>query len=317
MTANFVEPPRHPYRTFLNFPLVTDLDSLKADVAILGLPYGAPYRMSEVTNDQTNAPTAVRVASERLSQALDRYDFDIGGPLFAGKTIRAVDCGDVVANPWEMTAHYRNAEAAAKKILERAGMLISIGGDHGVPIPIFRALEKHGPITMVHVDAHLDWRDEVNGVKEGYSNPFRRASEMKWIEGMIQIGLRSQGSARPQDVADAKAYGSQIFTSFDVLEQGMDAVLKRIPDGRRYYLSIDADGVDPAVMPGVIAPCPGGLQYYHMRTLIHGLVRKGRVVGMDIVEISPKLDHNDLTSIAAGRFIINLIGTAVRAGYFG
>jgi agmatinase len=317
MPESLVQPPRHPYQTFLNFPLVTDLDTLQADVAVLGLPYGAPYRMSEVTNDQSNAPTAVRVASERLSQALDRYDFDLGGPLFAGKDIRAVDCGDVVADPWDMTAHYRNAEAAAKKILDRARLLISIGGDHGVPIPIFRALEKHGPITLVHVDAHLDWRDEVNGVKEGYSNPFRRASEMKWIEGMVQIGLRAQGSARPQDVADAQAYGSQIVSSYEVLERGMEAVLARIPDGRRYYLSIDADGVDPSVMPAVIAPCPGGLLYHHMRALIHGLVQKGRVVGMDVVEIAPKLDHNDLTSIAAGRFIINLIGMAVRAGYFG
>jgi agmatinase len=316
MPERLVEPPRHPYRTFLNFPLVTDLDALKADIAILGLPYGAPYRMSEVTNDQSNAPTHVRVASERLSQALDRYDFDIGGPLFAGKNIRAVDCGDVTADPWDMGAHYRNAEAAAKKILAHAGLLISIGGDHGVPITVFRALEAHGPITLVHVDAHLDWRDEVEGVKEGYSNPFRRASEMRWIEGMVQIGLRAQGSARPQDVADAQAYGSQIVTADEVIEQGMAAVLARIPDGRRYYLSIDADGVDPSVMPAVMAPCPGGLLHHHMRALIHGLVRKGRVVGMDIVEIAPRYDHNDLTAIAAGRLIMNLMGMAVRAGYF-
>jgi agmatinase len=316
MPEKLVQPPRHPYQTFLNFPLATDLDRLDAHIAILGLPYGAPYRMSEVTNDQSNAPTAVRVASARMSQALDRYDFDIGGPLFAGKDIKVVDCGDVVADPWDMHAHYRNAEAAAKKILARAGMLISIGGDHGVPIPIFRALEQHGPITLVHVDAHLDWRDEVNGVKEGYSNPFRRASEMKWFEGMVQIGLRAQGSARPQDVADAKAYGSQIFTADDVLEQGMAAVLKRIPDGRRYYLSIDADGVDPSVMPAVMAPSPGGLLHHHMRALIHGLVKKGRVIGMDIVEIAPLYDHNDLTSIACGRYIMNLIGMAARAGYF-
>jgi agmatinase len=117
-------------------------------------------------------------------------------------------------------------------------------------------------------------------------------------------------------VADAKAYGSQIFTADDVLEQGMAAVLKRIPEGRRYYLSIDADGVDPSVMPAVMAPSPGGLLHHHMRALIHGLVKKGRVVGMDIVEIAPMHDHNDLTSIACGRYIMNLIGMAVRAGYF-
>ena len=126
------EPPRKPYQTFLNFPLATDLDNLKADVAILGLPYGAPYRMSEVTNDQSNAPTAVRQASARMSQALDRHDFDFDGPLFAGKDIRVVDCGDVIADPWDMKAHYRNAEAAARKILPQVKMLLSIGGDHGV-----------------------------------------------------------------------------------------------------------------------------------------------------------------------------------------
>jgi len=317
MAEALTQPPRHPYQTFLNFPLVTDLDRLDAHVAILGLPYGAPYRMSEVTNDQTNAPTAVRAASERISMGLDRWDFDIGGTLFDGKPIRVVDCGDVIADPPDLRAHYRRAEAAARKIFERGAMLISIGGDHGVPIPVFRALEKHAPVTMVHVDAHLDWRDEVNGVKEGYSNPLRRASELPWVEGMIQIGLRAQGSARAIEIKDATAYGSQIITSYEVLERGMAAVLERIPDGRRYYLSIDADGVDPTIMPGVIAPCPGGLLYHHMRALIHGLVAKGRVVGMDIVEICPSLDHNDLTTITAGRFMLNLIGMGVRAGYFG
>src|SRR5215470_17486580 len=132
MPEKLVQPPRHPYQTFLDFPLATELDKLDAHIAILGLPYGAPYRMSEVTNDQSNAPTAVRVASARLSQALDRHDFDFGGTLFAGKAIKVVDCGDVVADPWDMRAHYRKAEAAARKILARAGMLISIGGDHGV-----------------------------------------------------------------------------------------------------------------------------------------------------------------------------------------
>jgi agmatinase len=317
MTHPLTEPPRKLFQTFLNFPLATELDNLQADVAILGLPYGAPYRMSEATNDQSNAPTAVRQASERMSQALDRHDFDFDGPLLAGKNIRVVDCGDVIADPWDMKAHYRNAEAAARKILKRTKMLISIGGDHGVPIPIFRALEVVGPVTMVHVDAHLDWRDEVDGVKEGYSNPFRRASEMKWIEAMFQIGLRGQGSARPDDLADAKAYGSQIFTSYEVLEQGMEPVLARIPDGRAYYLSIDADGIDPSVMPAVMAPSPGGLLYHHVRALIHGLVRKGRVIGMDIVEIAPKYDHNDLTAIAAGGLIMNLIGAAAKAGHFG
>ncbi len=315
MPSRLTEAPRAPFQTFLNFPLVTDLEQVDAEVAVLGLPYGAPYSMAEVTNDQSNAPTAVRHASTRMSQALDRYDFDLGGPLLAGRPIRVVDCGDVVGDPWDMGAHYRNAEAAARILLGRVKMLLSIGGDHGVPIPIFRALASHGPITMVHVDAHLDWRDDVNGVREGYSNPFRRASEMPWITSMYQIGLRGQGSARPQDVADARAWGSNLFTAYDVLERGIDHVLDAIPDGGTYYLSIDADGVDPSVMPAVMAPSPGGLLHHHMRSLIHGLVRKGRLVGMDVVEIAPRYDLNDLTTIAAGRLLINAIGAAAHAGH--
>ena len=308
--------PRRTLQTFMDFPLHTDLDTLNADVAILGLPYGDPYSMDEVTNDQTNAPTAVRVASARLGLGLGQWDFDIGGTLFDGKAIRVVDCGDVPGDPGDMRAHYRKAEAAAKKIWERVPLLIAIGGDHGVPIPIFRELESRAPVTLVHVDAHLDWRDEINGAREGYSSTIRRASEMDWIGDIYQIGIRVQGSAREREFRDATAYGCDIITSYDVHEKGMQWVLDRIPDGGSYYLSVDADGVDPTEMPAVNAPAPGGVLYHQMRTLIQGLVRKGRVHGMDIVEITPGRDVNEITSITAGRFIINLIGSAVRAGYF-
>ncbi len=316
MTTPLVVPPRQEFSTFMNFPLHTDLETLEADVAILGLPYGDPYSIDEVTNDQTNAPTAVRVESKRISVAIDHWDFDFGGTLFDGRDIRVVDCGDVPGDANDLKGHYVRAEAAAKIILERGALPISIGGDHGVPIPVFRAFEGRGPITLVHVDAHLDWRDEVNGAHEGYSSPIRRASEMAWFDRIFQIGLRCQGSARAGEVRDALAYGVDIATAYDVHEKGMAAVLDRIPNGGNYYLTIDADGVDPSVMPAVAAPAPGGLLFPQVRTLIHGLVAKGRVVGMDIVEITPKRDVNGITSITAGHMILNLIGTAVRAGYF-
>jgi len=317
MSEQLTVPPRKPFSTFMDFPLHTDLETLQADVALLGIPYGDPYTMDEVTNDQTNAPTAVRVASSRIGQALDRYDFDFGGPLLDGRSVRVVDCGDVPGNPSDLRAHYRLAEKAARMILDSGALLVMIGGDHGVPIPVFRALEGRGPVTLVHVDAHLDWRDDVNGVREGYSSPIRRASEMPWIDGIYQIGIRGTGSARSEEVKDALAYGAQIITSYEVLEKGMGSVLARIPEGGTYYLTIDADGIDPTVMPAVAGPAPGGLLYHHVRELIHGLVRKGRVIGMDIVEITPARDLNEITSIMAGRFIRNLIGTAVRANYFG
>ncbi len=309
-------PPRFASNTFLGFPLCTELDSLEADVAILGIPYGDPYSMDEVTNDQTNAPSTVRLESARLSKGLDHWDFDLGGPLFSGRDVRVVDCGDVPGDPADIKGHYRFAETAVKTILDRRALPVVIGGDHGVPIPIFRAFDGRGPITLVQIDAHIDWRNEVNGVREGYSSPIRRASELSHIDRIFQIGMRGQGSARAKEVEDALAYGAEIITAYEVHEKGMGSVLNRIPTNERYYLTIDADGLDPTVMPAVAAPAAGGLLFHQVRMLIHGLVQKGRLMGMDIVEITPKRDLNGISSLTAGQLILNFIGAAARAGYF-
>jgi agmatinase len=316
MTLPLTVPPRQGPTSFMGFPLSTDLDGFDADVAILGIPYGDPYGIDEVTNDQTNAPTAVRAQSRRLSDSLDRWDFDLGGTLFDGHDVRVVDCGDVPGDPADLGGHYRRAEAVARLIFGRGALLVTIGGDHGVPIPVFRALEGHGPITLVHIDAHLDWRDEVNGARGGYSSPIRRASELPWIDRVVQIGLRGQGSARTIEVEDARAYGAEIITANEVHAKGMGVVLDRIAGGGNTYLTIDADGFDPSVMPAVVGPAPGGLLFHQAHELIHGLVAKSRVLGMDIVEIAPARDVNGITSLTAGRLIVNLIGAAVRAGYF-
>jgi agmatinase len=309
-------PPRFASGTFLGFPLCTEIDSLEADVAILGIPYGDPYSMDEVTNDQTNAPSAIRRKSARLSIGLDQWDFDLGGPLFNGQNIRVVDCGDIPGDPADIKGHYRIAETVVKTILNRKALPVVIGGDHGVPIPVFRALDGHGPITLVQIDAHIDWRDEINGVHEGYSSPIRRASELSHIDRIFQIGMRGQGSARAKEVEDALAYGAEIITAYEVHEKGMDSILDRIPANERYYLTIDADGLDPTVMPAVGAPAAGGLLFHHVRTLIHGLVKKGQLLGMDIVEITPKRDINGISSLTAGQLILNFIGATARAGYF-
>jgi agmatinase len=306
--------PRGAFNTFLQLPFTPDLKALDADFAIVGMPYGDPYSMDETINDQTNAPTAVRRASRRVTQSLDRWDFDIGGTVFDGKEVKVVDVGDIVGDPRDLRSHYRLAEEAVRQLLAAGVFPITIGGDHGVPIPIFRAFSEHGPITLIHIDAHLDWRDEVNGVREGYSSTIRRASEMKHIEGIFQLGIRGQGSARAEEVEAARNYGANIVTAAQLRKQGMEAVLRRIPDGRRYYLTIDADGLDPSVMPAVAAPQPGGVSYPDTIELIQGLCHKGTFVGLDIVEITPSVDVNELTSITAGHIILNAIGAAVRAG---
>ncbi len=317
MTISLTQPPRGAPRTFMGFPFCADLDALEADVAILGIPFGAVYDPVEAANDQSNAPAAVRAQSLLASDGLDRWDFDLDGPLFAGRDVRVVDCGDVTAELRDPAAHYARAEAATRKILARGALPVVIGGDHGVPIPVFRAFEGRGPLTLVHIDAHLDWRDEVNGVPDGYSSPIRRASELPWFERIVQIGMRGQGSAREDEVRAARDWGAEIVPAHDIHAKGMAAVLSRLPEGGRSYITIDADGLDPSVMPAVAAPVPGGLWFHQVRELIHGLAAKGPIVGMDLVEITPARDVNGISSLVAARLILNLIGALARAERIG
>jgi agmatinase len=305
--------------SFLDFPLATDLDNLTADIAILGIPFGLPYEPAAIENDQSWAPDAIRHASSMsdIFYTKNHYDWDLGGLLLDGRDVSVVDCGNVTAVTGDPQEHYRRAEQAARKIFTAGSVLISLGGDHGVPIPVMRALEVFNtPITLVHIDAHLDWRDEINGVTEGYSSPIRRASEMPWIKDIVQIGMRGIGSARQGEVDDARAYGAIIIDAYEMHSRGMKAVLDRIPEGGPYYLTIDADGVDPTIMPAVLAQTPGGLNWLQLHQLIHGLVNKGRVLGMDLVEIAPSFDVGNTTMIHAERLICNFIGATVRANYF-
>ena len=140
---------------------------------------------------------------------------------------------------------------------------------------------------------------------------------MPWIDKIVQIGMRGIGSARTGEVDDARGYGADIIDAYEMHEIGMDAVVDRIPDDGPYYLTIDADGIDPTIMPAVVAPTPGGLTWLQIRTLIHGLVNKGRVLGMDLVEIAPMHDVGNITMVHAERLICNFIGASVRAGYYG
>ncbi len=316
MQRHLTVPPTHGPQGFLRSPVSTDLDNLDAHIAIIGLPYGNAYAPHAISNDQIYAPDAVRSVSDIITKGKDQYDFDIGGPILDNRPIKIVDVGNVLADPADLSSHMPRAEQAIRKILAAGALPITLGGDHGIPIPILSAFEGRGPITLIQIDAHIDWRNEVNGQRNGLSSPIRRASEMAHIGEIFQIGIRAQGSARTEEVEAAQAYGAHIIPAFEVHDAGIDSVIDRIPDGGQFYITIDADGLDPTVMPAVETPAPGGLTFHQVRRLIHALVRKGKVVGMDIVEITPAADLNRISCITAARLMVNLIGAAVRADYF-
>ena len=317
MSNRLVKTPATTPTTFLDFPLQLDLESLSADIAILGIPYGKPYYYNELANPQSLAPDAIRKSSEMIDYTRNHYDWDLGGTLLDDRDVNVVDCGNVGIDKSDPDAHYKDAEQVARMIFKAGATLITLGGDHGIPIPVLRALEEHKKeITLIQIDAHVDWREDINGETEGYSSPIRRASEMPWINEIYQIGIRGIGSARNAEVQAARDYGANIITAYEMHDVGIKEILQRIPDAGNYYITIDADGLDPSIMPAVMAQTPGGLSWVQTRELIHGLVNKGRVLGLDLVEIAPERDHGNISMVHAERILCNFIGASVRAGYY-
>ncbi|MEW6667410.1 MAG: agmatinase [Thermodesulfobacteriota bacterium] len=300
------------FTSFLGFPTASDLETIEADFAILGIPYGVPYDMRGTVSGASEGPLAVRKRSARFGRFLEHYDFDLGGEFLAGRPARVVDCGDVPADPRDITGNAGRAVAAVRAIVHRGAVPIVLGGDDSIPALVLRGLDGRGPIHVLQIDAHIDFRDEVEGIREGYSSPMRRASEMPWVERIVHVGARGVGSARPSDVADTLKRGNALITAREVRDRGVERVIQEFPEGANFYIAIDCDGLDPSVMPGTSAPMPGGLSFREAADLIQGVVRRGNVIGMDIAEFFPSLDLQGITALAIIRLITILIGTMAR-----
>ena len=301
--------------TFAGLPACPDVAGLTADIAIIGIPHGTPYRLGEPSHS-AQAPTAIRRATKRYTEMLEHYDFDLGGSLLDNSNIRVLDCGDVPGNPSHPAGNQKRATEKIRDIIDIGAVPIVFGGDDSIVIPFLRAYQGHGPFTVVQVDAHIDWRHEVNGVTEGPSSTMRRASEMPWIDRLIQVGMRGVGSARIEEVAAAKDYGAEIITAKEVHDGGVKRILNLVPDGAACLLTIDCDGLDPSIMPAVNAPVPGGLLYRQVINLLHGLTKKANVHGFDLVEFVPEKDINGLAALTVARIVFNMIGSLVRSKPF-
>ena len=310
-----------PTLSFAGLPVCTQLDKLEADIAIIGLHYVSPYpQRSQAATSGTGAETAadaIRRQSARFIDHLDHYDFDFNDLLLAGWQVRLVDCGDVDRQPAGGGPNPENITAAIRAILNRGAIPIALGTDEGGVIPVLRAFDAYADFCVVHFDAHIDWRDERDGVREGYSSGMRRASEMPWVKGMAQVGLRGVGSARQQEVDDARSFGSVFIRAREVHRQGVDACIERIPAAEHYLITIDSDAFDTGIAPGVLFPSPGGLTFDETSDLVRGIAQKGSVAGINLFEVRPELDTNNLTASTAAQLIINFIGTLVHSGQIG
>lgn len=272
--------------SFAKYPICTDLDTLDADIAVLGVPYdqGAAWY-----GGQRLAPRAIRNISTAYARGeTGFYDPEEDAYLLAAP-IKVADCGDADMLHGDREYCFSSIEESVRKILKRGAAPAIIGGDHSISIPVAKALEELGEtINIVQFDAHLDFAMSRGPQKYGNGSPVRRMSEMSHIGNIVQIGMRGLGSSSRGDWADARS-ANTVITAKEFHRLGIEKVLEQIPSGKT-FITFDIDAYDLSLMPATAAPSPGGLLYDETCELLSGICAKTDVIGFDMVETAPSYD---------------------------
>jgi agmatinase len=293
------------FATFGKNPICEDWDAIDADVAILGAPFdfGTQYR-----SGTRFGPRSIREASTLYSFGhAGAYDHE-DDATYLPETVKIVDMGDADIVHTNTEKSHANIELGVRKALAAGAIPVTLGGDHSVNIPCIRAFDDQEPFHLVQIDAHLDFVDVRHGVRHGHGNPMRRAAEKDYVTGLSQIGIRNVSSTAKEGYDDARKMGSDILSVRQFRKLGVEDVLKRIPAGERYYVTIDIDGFDPSIAPGTGTPSHGGFLYYEVLELLQGLTKQGNIIGVDLVEVAPDYDHTGSTSFLAAQILLNFLG---------
>ena len=277
--------------TFAALP-AAELDALVSpSIVLFGASEATPYDNGEPSHS-ADAPAAIRAASLGFARQLSQLDFDLGFTPFPDPddARSVVDIGDIDTRPEDAAGNRARIETATRTVLAAGAVPIVLGGDDSVPIPFAAGFDERGPLTVVQIDAHVDWGDDIRGEPLGYGSPMRRLAEMPHVTAMVQIGVRGLGSGGAWQIEDARGWGSRIVTAYDLVRGGINAAIEAVPAGGRYLVSIDCDGIDPAAFPAVAMPTPGGLRYEEVVLLLAGLAAKGEIAGLVLTEYVPARD---------------------------
>lgn len=300
--------------SFAKLPIVEELDRVEAEVAILGLPWdaGIGFRPGARFGPRGIREYSTRFAfGERGLKPNGFWDIDLGERQLAG--VRIVDCGDVDALYLDVERTFASMSAAVQTLAARGTLVACLGGDHSVTFPAVRGLAASGPFDVIHLDAHLDYNDEVAGVRLANGSPLKRISELDFIGHIAQIGLRGIRT-REDAFNDSSGRGNTIVTARQARERGVDAILDALPLRHgRCYVSIDIDVLDPAIAPGTGSPEFDGFSHAFVRDLLRGIAARWPVVAFDLVEVSPPLDPSGLTQSLAAQLVLEFCGAILGA----
>ena len=293
--------------TFARLPELRDVS--RCDIAILGIPFdaGTSYRPGA-----RFGPQSIRQASRHLrTQYHPSYDTE----PFVEQQV--ADAGDISCNPFNIEEAVGQIQLAAIEMLGKVNSIISLGGDHTIALPLLRAVNHfHGPVALVHFDAHLDTWDTYFGAPYTHGTPFRRAAEEKLFldHASMHVGIRGPLYSR-DDLDNDEELGFKVVHCDEFQKEGLDHVASRIKErvgDNPMYLSIDIDVLDPAHAPGTGTPEIAGIS---SRELL-GVLREFdglNIISADVVEVSPAYDHAELTSLAAATIVYEIINLLARS----
>lgn len=301
LEAGITEPPLAvPPHSFFGAPVCPRLDEFDAEVALLGIPYDQGSLIPYCRVGQSQGPSAVRTnptffyggnpfdgPPDAGQPCVGFYCVDDGKDYLVG--VSMADIGDIVITPGDLKRFVNTTAEVARRIAEKRAVLVSVGGDHSIAFPLVRGMEPWGDLHVVQFDAHYDTRDQVAQARYSHSSPISRMAELPFVTGITQLGIRNFGAK--SSLAMVEKLGLTVVPAGRMHAEGAAAEVERnVPEAKNIYVTIDTDAFDWSIVPGTVLPEPGGFTLQQFRECMQVIVKKGNVVGFDVVCLNPLVD---------------------------
>lgn len=300
MSANHNHHLVRPLNSLLGADQINDLDQLSADVALYGVPWDGGSLSTLLSPGQRFGPSALRQNNVTIfGCAADARIIDLETGKERLSKLKLADIGDLDLMPsLGAEENFRRISQVAELVSEKRILPIAVGGDHSISFPAGRgAIVGLDEVTIVHLDAHADFEDEIGGSKLTHGSNLRRLSELPNVKNIVALGLRHVWRETYDPMIE---YGVRFASSKAMhLEKPADVVDRLVPKSKHIYVSIDIDVLDSPFVPGTCLPEPGGLSYLMLIETLAQIAKKGQIVGIDIVEINPMNDIGSGYSMAA------------------
>ena len=299
--------------SFLRAPIVTDLDQLDADIAVIGVPTdeGSPFLPGS-----RFGPRSLREHSLRLVVGEGYYNMDTGRHYLTHEMRDKLiaDTGDCDILPTNVEKTFRNITDHVRKVLDQGAFPVVLGGDHAITYPVVRAFKE--PLHVIHFDAHLDYAPFIHDLRFTNGHAFRLIRPLKHVLSLTQAGIRSLRTT-DRNLTDSRNDGNRVIGMEEFYKIKPKGLARTLPKGCNTYVSIDIDVFDISLVPGCVSAEPNGMTYRELRDTLLAIAEHTNVIGFDFVEVNPQLDvGTGVTSYLGMHTVVEFLGNICDQPYW-